>query len=385
MRVLLSLIITSALLLACESNIWMGMPPFDRADPLFRFVSRGRVGFIDRTGRVVIPPTPSISLKYAQFFYDGLLSLGIGEGPFLDTHGRRAFDNGFYRIWDFSEGLAAALETIDSKWGFIDHSGKFAIPPQFPFYPRGLVQSFSDGLVAVEVAGKLGYIDHSGKYAIAPQFAAGTEFRNGIARVVAKGPCSYLYYEHFIDPCVRMSRNPAPATGPSRERAETAGPCKWRFIDKTGKQIIPAEFDAALAFQEGLAAVKVGERWGFIDRSGKLVIAPSFISVQSFSNGLALANQYNNPVFIDKTGAVRLSGFIRPEPFSEGLAVIWRPGGYTYIDTRGEQPIKETFVLASRFFHGLAHVKVGGDQSPSAGGTFAYIDTTGKRVFTYQW
>jgi hypothetical protein len=50
------------------------------------------------------------------------------------------------------------------------------------------VASFSEGLAAVEVAGKLGYIDRSGKFAIPRQFAAGTSFENGIARIVATGP-----------------------------------------------------------------------------------------------------------------------------------------------------------------------------------------------------
>jgi hypothetical protein len=70
--------------------------------------------------------------------------------------------------------------------------------------------------------------------------------------------------------------------------------------------------------------------------------------------------------------------------FSEGLATVGNPhDGYIYIDAQGKQAIPERFLLASRFFNGLAHAKVGGG-APYGGGAFAYIDMTGKRIFTYQ-
>ena len=73
------------------------------------------------------------------------------------------------------------------------------------------------------------------------------------------------------------------------------------------------------------------------------------------------------------------------EPFSEGLTPVGdTEKGYVYIDTTGKQAIPERFALASRFFHGLAHVKIGAEPSPYGSGMFAYIDHTGKRVFTYR-
>lgn len=176
MRVLLSLLLTCTLAFCREADGLIWMPPSDRADALFRFVDRGRAGFIDRSGNIVIPPTLNVSSNWSQAFYDGLLSLGVAEGPFLNAHGRKILKNGFYRIWDFSEGLAAALQTRESKWGFVDYLGQFVIPPQFPSYPEGLVNSFSDGLAAIEISGKLGYIDHSGAFVISRQFVTGTPF-----------------------------------------------------------------------------------------------------------------------------------------------------------------------------------------------------------------
>ena len=76
------------------------------------------------------------------------------------------------------------------------------------------------------------------------------------------------------------------------------------------------------------------------------------------------------------------------ESFAEGFAVVGDPdSGYWYIDRNGAQAIPGKFIFASPFFKGLAHVKFEGDhymREISGTGTFAYIDRTGRRVFTYK-
>ncbi len=56
--------------------------------------------------------------------------------------------------------------------------------------------------------------------------------------------------------------------------------------------VIGAQFEAADAFSEGMARVKIGEKWGYIDKTGKLVIAPQFDEADAFSDGVALVRQY---------------------------------------------------------------------------------------------
>mgnify|MGYP000456301726 FL=1 len=62
---------------------------------------------------------------------------------------------------------------------------------------------------------------------------------------------------------------------------------KWGFIDKSGKQVISPQFDDPWYFADGLAPVKVGSKWGFIDKSGKQVISPQFEDARGFDDGLA--------------------------------------------------------------------------------------------------
>jgi hypothetical protein len=46
------------------------------------------------------------------------------------------------------------------------------------------------------------------------------------------------------------------------------------------------------------------------------------------------------------------------------------------MDIDGKRVISETFEVAGRFFHGLAHVRL-------RSGRFAYIDKRGKYIFEY--
>src|SRR5579862_743776 len=67
---------------------------------------------------------------------------------------------------------------VSGRYGFIDHSGKMVIPPQFD-----QATEFSEGLAAVQSGGKWGYIDSKGRLNIAPQFDLADPFSDGLALV----------------------------------------------------------------------------------------------------------------------------------------------------------------------------------------------------------
>ena len=58
----------------------------------------------------------------------------------------------------------------------------------------------------------------------------------------------------------------------------------------TGQVVVNPQFDIALSFREGLAAVGIGGftgKGGFIDKTGRMVVNPQFDNADSFSEGLA--------------------------------------------------------------------------------------------------
>ena len=80
---------------------------------------------------------------------------------------------------------------------------------------------------------------------------------------------------------------------------------RWGFVNTDGEKVIPAQYENANNFSEGLAAVKVDGVWGFIDTSGEMVIEPQFEGVQSgFLYGRCVFQSGMLQGLLDKTGNV---------------------------------------------------------------------------------
>ena len=271
-----ALALTATVGFACSWDYSIWIPRSKSADPLYRFVKNGKAGYIDRSGRVVIPPKLKPYGNSGSEFHDGRLEIAVSDGRYIDPTGKIVIEKGFDRGWDFSEGLAVARRKGENLWGYIDTSGRFAISPRFRSSPNDYVYPFSDGLAMIEVQGKFGYIDRTGEFVIEPQFPDAISFSDGMARVVTEGPCMYLPDGACADPRL---------VGPAGGGALVS--CKFTYVDKTGRAITQARFDYARDFSEGLAPVRIRSQWGFIDKTGALVISPRFEDAGPFSSGLS--------------------------------------------------------------------------------------------------
>lgn len=111
-----------------------GVAARGKSDGLFSILQNGKIGFIDRTGKLIITPR-------------------------------------FESVDDFSEGLARITITTDphsypfTKYGYIDTTGEIVIKPQFDE-----AYDFSEGLALVKVGDLHGFIDRTGQMVIEPQF-----------------------------------------------------------------------------------------------------------------------------------------------------------------------------------------------------------------------
>ncbi|HEY3739411.1 MAG TPA: WG repeat-containing protein [Bryobacteraceae bacterium] len=387
----LVLFLSANWIFACSSiqfSLWA--PSSDSNDELYRFIQKGRAGFIDRSGRVVIPPTLPI---VDEGFSNGILVYRDwyrGEDvAAIDTRGRVLFGAKTGKVrytGPFHDGLAVASLEDRRLEGFIDRHGDLAIPLTFPQYPRGVVHSFSDGLADIEVEGRVGYMDPKGNFVIAQQFVAGMPFSEGYAAVVDSGPCLYKNWGR-LEGCAALDVLTAPITlNPSKAGLSW---CHWKFIDKSGHRAFQGEFEGAIGFSEGLAAVKVKEKWGYIDARGNDVIAPSFPFAASFSDGLALVRtEEGHYGFINRSGRIQIA--LRDSPplasaaFGEGVLPVRDAGRkWIFLGKDGKQAVPGRYQLATGFFHGRAHVQI--DGQPGGTGRYGYINRQGAVVFAYNF
>ena len=148
---------------------------------------------------------------------------------------------------------------------------------------------------------------------------------------------------------------------------------KYGYIDKTGTVVIPAKFDYAWPFSEGLAMVDINDKDGYIDKTGTMVIPAKFDVAWSFSEGLATVNINDKYGYIDKTGTMVIPAkFDYAVCFSEGLAWVNINGKYGFIDKTGTVVIPAKFDDTFGFYEGKAHVELNG--------RWFYIDRNGNEV-----
>jgi hypothetical protein len=371
-----SVLLSVPVVRACEWSYTIWSIRSKPADPLFRFVRNGKAGYIDASGKVIIAASLPANDNAFGEFHEGLLAVKDDHGyRYMDRSGKVSFHSDAWLAFDFSEGFAPASQYAGfpndkfPKWGFIDHAGGFAIAPQYQW-----VEPFSEGLARVSVSsevGTTGYIDSRGQFVIPPRLTYGASFHEDRAAVIISGPCRITNGGS----CQRA------AFQPTEPRATYD--CRYAFIDKRGEPVSDLRFDDAENFAEGLAPVRIGNQWGFVNRSGQISIPPRFQLAEPFSEGMAVVEEDGKMGFIDHAGNyVIRPQFESAESFSDGRAVVSKSDGpgiwnSRFIDKTGNSAFPGVFSAAAPFTYGLASVAL--DRK----GTFAWINKSGRPVFTY--
>ncbi|MCU0778830.1 MAG: WG repeat-containing protein, partial [Akkermansiaceae bacterium] len=153
-------------------------------------------GYIDKSGKQVI----DFSFESASSFKKGIAVVSTKEGyGYIDPSGKFVIPPKFRLAWEFSEGLArVTVET--GQMAFIDRSGQlvFSVPD------GGWADPFSEGFANVRIRGtdgedRWGYIDQTGKFAIPPEFRMAEPFRHGLAAATRGIETGYINkMGHFV-------------------------------------------------------------------------------------------------------------------------------------------------------------------------------------------
>jgi hypothetical protein len=267
-------------------------------------------------------------------------------------------------------------------WGYINEEGYAVISAQF-----SIAKEFSEGLAAVHVLkeareiskfGKWGFIDKTGTAVILPD--------------------TYDFVRSFSGGLAAVEKD---AHGLYRQG-------KWGFIDRTGAEIIPFNYDGALSFSCGLAAVNVGGRhqfttydysigiyrvlggkWGFVDRTGVEVIPLKYDEVRPFVEDMAAVRLKNKWGFIDKTGTeVTPFKYDEVKDFSKGMAAVKITTRQSNIETEkwgfvnktGDEVVPCKYDNAESFVEDITPVYHGTNNNK-----WAFIDKTNRMVTPFMY
>ncbi len=308
---------------------------------LFPVDKDGKWGFIDATGKIVIP----LKFEQARYFSEGLACVKVGDKyGFINEHGDMVIAPKYDSAWSFREGLAEVEEHYGPS-EFIDKTGKVAfVPPsshRFIEFRDGLAQGrssfYGDSRYQPSADSplmKTGWIDHSGKWAIEPRFKGFWDFSEGLAAVtfdaLAPAKTGKMGFINKRGQVVIAGRFDS-ATYFSEGVAMVKADGRAFFVDPTGKRAFEGDFEDASNFHDRLACVQIGGKWGFIDHKGRLVIPPLLEEESVFFNGRADFTHNGKTGYIDKHGQT-----VVPAIYDYGHFFLGELASVTFNATRGD-------------------------------------------------
>lgn len=249
--------------LVCELDHY-SILPFQNGRARFRPIENGKFGFLDTDGNTVIPPI----YEQAQLdFWEGLVFAKRDDvdcihdlsGRVVHTCPRDSMKSGF------SHGLAAKADR-EGVIGYINTDFTWQIRPQYLY---GCV--FSENKAYVELGSdERAYIDTIGTVLFQGRFSCGNPFSEGVAAVWTRPG------EVFLDAMgQQLFGRTFLSLGSFREGYATVEfqPGRIGYIDRSGKVVIPADFEIAYPFRAGVAQVQMPGEYSpsYIDTTGKFI------------------------------------------------------------------------------------------------------------------
>lgn len=206
----------------------------------------GKWGYIDHDGKWAIKP---------QYRLVGNFKEGVAyaksqphEKYLIDRRGDKLIETG-EQILDIKNAIGEGLVPVKirsqsqpkGKWGYANFTGKIEIPGRYEN-----AGAFSEGLAAVWQDAKIGFIDHGGKFVIPPKYGE-------------------------VDPEDSYAYSYPPLSGAFHEGvASVALNDKYGLIDSSGRVLLPFRYEFVNAASEGYVTAQIENRTYIYAVSGLL-------------------------------------------------------------------------------------------------------------------
>ncbi len=283
----------------------------------------------------IIPPTPSL-IPFRTF------RRGYKEG-FCNQDKQIIIDCEYDYVSTFSKGLAIAFR--DSKWHCINTKGSIIFTAK-----EGSIERFTEGLFLVD---DNTLIDHNG-HVILNSKCRLKRFSSNLIVAVQNGKVGFL---NFIGTFVIFPQyeDAMPFSEGLAAVKDVNG--KWGYIDKNGNYTLQNQYEYATSFYNGLAVVRKNGIYGLIDANGIFIVQLSYDWADAISEGLIIVRLNHRFGFVNLSGNVIIPiKYESASSFSEGLARVEIQKKNGFINDKGELIIPAKYGNVSSFKDGLAQI-----------------------------
>jgi hypothetical protein len=251
-------------------------------------------GVIDKTGNVVIPFEYSW-IRYKCYTDEIYFEAGKIENEtiFFDTNGEMIMeiDNEDYtNTGILSEGLLAVQK--DEKWGYLNMEGEIAVPIIYSY-----AENFKDGLAVagMEIGVEIRRKNRAG---------SGIKVKYGMIDKTGKEIIPFEYDRILNDNNFKFGE--AVFVGKFIPDSNGEMIRKFGYINRPGEEIIPLIYENPFRFEYGLAIVKKGGKCGIINQNGDLVVEFIYDSINIIDDGILMAKKDGKWGIIDSKGNIVL-------------------------------------------------------------------------------
>lgn len=354
---------------------------------------KGKWGFIDETGILVIP------LKYDEVgsFVNGYAKVKKGDKwGFIDVEGKERIKIRYDEVGEVSGDFARVCSK--GEWGFESVSGQ-TIKCQYR-----KVSDFQDGLAVVSDGILYGLINSKGE-AVTPMKYVEINLSGGIASV--KTSRGYGYVDNSGKEILMPANN---AILPFRGRWGAAKKGSvWNLYDNTGRKSELGDFDDVFIandvvvarkrnkyfriagagvpeeitykieteFINGFGTFEIGGRYGYVSEDGKVAVPPTYSHCGPFANGYAIVSDQSKVYIINEAGGKLGEAELAETDYSNDKAFISYDSKTGMIDREGKCIVPLIYDSLSDFSCGRSKCLVNG--------LYGYINEEGKEVIAPQF
>jgi hypothetical protein len=325
----------------------------DYDGPLFKIIDDNQTSYIDTVGRLILKTeydnrSGDFYCNRAKVFYKENYGYIDKKGklriPFKYVKSKSR--GNFKKRTEFNDNHTFAFD--GELYNFINKEGV----AKFKVNAMPVLWQPKDSFIVIGDLSNRGIIDYNGKTIIPQQYSFIRDYSEGLFAIQNKNNL-------------------------------------WGYVNKENELVIDTIFESAKSFNEGLAAVMVGEVWGVIDKAGKYIVLPRYAHINSFSEGLAQVCLEQKVGFIDKSGKEVIPlkfdyYFTLNEKelcFKNSLMKVELSGRVGWINKQGDFIIKPKYDMADKFINGIAKVYMKQGETFNRE-KFGYINIQDEMIYT---